>query len=439
VKKSASHEDVSGLQKSAVYRRVTRRLLPCLMVCYVVAYLDRVNVGFAKQALELDLGFSDAVYGLGAGLFFIGYFFFEVPSNMLMHRIGARATITRIMILWGAISGLMAIVTEPWQFYLVRFLLGAAEAGFYPGILLFLTYWFPSARRAKAVAFFVCAQPVAGLIGGPVSGVILASTHTLFGLAGWQWMFIIEAVPAVLLGVVVHLYLDNKPREAKWLTKAEADIIEADLRFDESTAARATGKTSTTFGTIFRNKWIALLTVMVLCQVLGLYGLSFWLPTLVKNVGIDGPIAIGLVSAIPFGLAVVSVILVGRHSDRVAERRWHLAVPFILGAVGLTLSPLLASQPVLGIAAICLAAIGCYTTASQCWTVVPAFMSGAGAAAGIAVVNSIGNLGGFIAPYFIGWTSSATGSTVVGLTGIALTLVLGAVLTLRLPADRVNR
>ncbi|WP_344855507.1 MFS transporter [Amycolatopsis ultiminotia] len=432
-------EGVLEAHKGAIYRRVTRRLMPFLMLCYVVAYLDRINIGFAKSSMELDLGFSDAVYGLGAGLFFIAYFFFEVPSNMLMHRIGARATISRIMILWGIVSGCTALVTQEWQFYLLRLLLGAAEAGFYPGILLLLTYWFPAQRRAKAVAFFVIAIPLSGVLGGPVSGLVIGSTHTLLNLANWQWLFIIEAIPSIVLGVIAYYYLDNRPREAKWLTDAEAGVIEADLRADADKAGSVSGKTVTSFLGTFRNKWVALLSLLVLCQALGIYGLSFWLPTLVTGVGITGPIAIGLFSAIPFGLAIVSIVLTGRNSDRLTERRWHLVVPFTVAAVGLTLSALLTGRPVLGIVAISLAAIGCYTTTSQVWTVVPAFMTGVGAAAGIAVVNSIGNLGGFLAPYFVGATSSATGSPAVGLIGIAGTLLLGAALTLVLPRDRVNR
>ncbi|MFC6051060.1 MFS transporter, partial [Methylobacterium hispanicum] len=312
------------------YTKVFWRLVPFLMLCYVIAYLDRVNVGFAKLQMSQELKFSETVYGLGAGLFFIGYFLFEVPSNVILHRVGARVWIARIMITWGLISGAFMFVNSATSFYIMRFLLGLAEAGFYPGVILYVTSWFPAHRRARVIAVFMSAIPVSGIFGNPLSGWIMDAFNGAYGLSGWQWMFLIEAIPAVLVGAAVFLYLDNRPADAAWLTEAEKAVIERDI------AAEREGKTESphSIATVFRNGRIWFMSLIYFAFVTGQYGLTFWMPTIVKASGIQGNLNIGLVSAIPFLFAVFVMILLGRSADRMRERRWHLIVPALAGSVG---------------------------------------------------------------------------------------------------------
>jgi D-galactonate transporter len=424
-----------AIDRTVMYRRIAWRLIPFLMLCYIAAFLDRVNVGFAKLTMMQDLEFSDAVYGLGAGIFFIGYFLFEVPSNMLMHRIGARATISRIMIIWGVISGCMAFVQTDWQFYVLRFLLGAAEAGFFPGVILFLTYWFPSQRRARFIALFICAIPASGVIGGPLSGWIMETWHSTLGMQGWQWLFILEAIPSVVLGIITIFVLTNKPREAKWLSPGEIDAVEADIAQTEAQKGHGTAHS---FKSVFSNKWVLLLAAIIFCQALGNYAVSFWLPTLIGQAGVKGIFNIGLVSAIPYGLAIVAIVLLGRSSDKRLERRWHVVIAFLAGAIGLTFSALLSQYTFPAMAALCVATMGCYATTALAWNLPPSFTSGAGAAAAIAFINSVGALAGFVSPYFLGVISTSTGSTAIGMYILSGALIIGAVLTLVLPKRRVN-
>ncbi|TIS81896.1 MAG: MFS transporter, partial [Mesorhizobium sp.] len=313
--------------RRTAYSKVFWRIVPFLMLCYVVAYLDRVNIGFAKLQMSADLGFSETVYGLGAGIFFIGYFLFEVPSNVILHKVGARMWIARIMITWGLISAGFMFVTSAPTFYLLRFLLGVAEAGFYPGIILFLTYWYPSHRRAKIIAVFMSAIPVSGILGNPLSGWIMDSFDGAHGLAGWQWMFLIEAVPAVLLGIAVLFFLDNGIRQAKWLSETEKQALEEEIAREERHK-----ESGHSVAGIFRDRRVWLMCLIYFTFVMGQYGLTFWMPTLVKATGITGNFNIGLISAIPFICAVVVMNLFGRSADRHRERRWHLVVPALLGA-----------------------------------------------------------------------------------------------------------
>ena len=415
------------------YRKATLRLIPLLMLCYVAAFLDRVNVGFAKLTMLGDLGFSEAAYGFGAGLFFFGYFLFETPSNLLMHRIGARLTLSRIMILWGLISAAFAFVQTEWHFYVLRFLLGAAEAGFYPGVILYLTYWFPAVRRARVVALFICAIPLAGLIGGPLSGTILAMTHETAGLRGWQWLFLIEALPSLILGLVVLVCLDDSPTKARWLTPEEKAIIANDLRAEIAGSSKAAGLSGVLSGIV------ALLSIIAFCQAIGQYGLSFWLPTLIAQAGVKGPLAIGLFSAIPFGVAIVCMLLTARSSDRRNERRWHLVVPFLIGAFGLAASTLFAGDVTASLIALCVAAAGCYTVTALFWILPPLFLTGVEAAAGIAVINSIGAIAGFVSPFAVGWIRDTTHSTNGGMLATSAFMILGAVLTMLLPTWKARR
>jgi len=425
--------EAAGTIEKRVYRKVFWRIVPFLMLCYVVAYLDRVNVGFAKLQMSQDLGFSEAVFGLGAGIFFVGYFLFEVPSNVILHRVGARMWIARIMITWGIVSAaFMFVPSAPW-FYALRFLLGLAEAGFYPGIILYLTYWYPSHRRAKIIAVFMAAIPVSGIFGNPLSGWIMDAFHESHGLAGWQWMFLIEAIPAVLIGLAVLLVLDNSVREAKWLTDEEKAVIEREI------AADAKGKDSpASLGAVFRDGRVWLSCFIYFAFVSGQYGLTFWMPTLVKATGVSGNLNIGLISAIPFLCAVVAMILFGQSADRRRERRWHLVIPAVMGAIGFVVAAT-ATDTTIAIAFLSLAAAGVLTCAPLFWSLPTAFLHGAAAAAGIAMINSIGNLAGFVSPYAIGLLKDLTGSTEFGMYMLAVMLVLGAAAVLTTPAKLVNR
>lgn len=393
---------VDAVAQSALVR-VRGRLIPFLFVLYLVAYLDRVNVSFAATEMGADLGLTAAAYGLGAGIFFVGYFVFEVPSNLLMRRFGARHWIARILISWGLVSGLTAFVTNEAQFYVVRFLLGVAEAGFFPGIVLYLTYWVPRAERARTMALFLTATAVAGLIGAPISGALL-SMDGFLGLQGWQWLFIIEAIPAIVLGFVVLKVLPDGPHEARWLSAEQRVGLTAVI--EQEAAANPTAEK---LSAAFRSGSVWLLSVLYLAIVIALYGLSLWLPLIVKRDFPDlSPLGLGFVTAIPYLCAVIAMVLVGRSSDRTRERTWHVALPLVAAAVGLVIAGLTGSG--IALAAVCLAAAGIYSALGPFWTLPPAFLRGAAAAAGIAWINSVGNLGGFIGPYTLGrFTDSSWG------------------------------
>jgi D-galactonate transporter len=416
------------------YRKVTWRLVPFLMLCYVVAYLDRVNVGFAKLQMLGDLSFSETVYGLGAGIFFIGYFLFEVPSNVIMHRVGGRIWIARIMITWGMISGLMLFVKLPWHFYTLRFLLGVAEAGFYPGIILYLTYWYPSARRARITALFMAAIPISGIIGGPLSGWIMDRLHGAGGLRGWQAMFLIEAIPSLIMGVAVLVYLDNGIRKAKWLSEPEKVVLERNIAEGEK------GVTAhPSLRAMFADKRIWLMSFIYFCCVMGQYGITFWLPTLIKGAGVKTTLGVGLLTAIPYGVTVAVMILLGRSADRARERRWHLAIPMVFGAAGLIGAALAAGNIALAVACLTVAAAGIISSAPLFWSLPTSFLTGVAAAAGIATINSVGNLAGFVSPYVVGYLKDATHSTVAGSYVLAAVLVVGALTVLTVPKRLVNR
>ena len=409
---------------AATYRKVAWRLLPFLFVCYVVAYLDRVNVGFAKLQMLSDLKFSETAYGLGAGIFFIGYFIFEIPSNLILHRTGARRWIARIMITWGFLSASMMFVTSETMFYVLRFLLGAAEAGFFPGIILYLTYWFPAQQRGRIVALFMTAIAMSGVIGGPLSGWIMTGMAGVNGWAGWQWLFLLEGLPSVFMGVAVLFVLDDSIRGAKWLTTAEKDLLESRIAADQKSQAHLS------VGQTLRDPRVLLLAGLYFCFIMGLYGVSFWLPQLIKGLGVTSLNSIGLLSAIPYGVAAVAMVLVGRSSDAMQERRLHLAVPALLGAAGLALAGAYGSQPVLGMLALTLGTAGVLSVLPVFWTLPTALLGGAGAAAGIALINSVGNLAGFASPYMVGAIKDATGSTTLGMYVLAGSMVLGAALSL---------
>jgi D-galactonate transporter len=419
--------------EDTVYAKVTLRLIPFLFLCYIVAYLDRVNVGFAKLQMQSDLGLSDTVYGIGAGIFFIGYFFFEVPSNLLMRKVGARLWIARIMITWGLVSAATVFTKGAWSFYILRFLLGVAEAGFFPGVILYLTDWYPARRRARVVAWFMMAIAVTGVIGSPLSGGILQAFSKAGGLAGWQWLFLLEAIPSVVVGVAVLFYLDNGVREAKWLADAERQLLLANLESEERT------KRHLSVGQALSNPWILLFSAIYFCISMGLYGIGFWLPQIIKNTGVKDPFGIGLLTAVPYACAAVAMVLASKSSDRSRERRWHFAVAAIAGGLGLLLSTFFPSNVPVALAALSLATAGVLSTFPLSWTMPTAILAGSAAAAGIALVNSIGGLAGFVSPYLVGWIADSTHRLDTGLHVIASFLFLGAILVLTVvPAHLVS-
>jgi D-galactonate transporter len=414
--------ELVSLNEDVVYGKVTRRLIPLLFCCYIVAYLDRVNVGFAKLQMQSDLHLSDTVYGIGAGIFFIGYFFFEIPSNLLMRKVGTRFWIARIMISWGFISAATLFTTGPLTFYGLRFLLGLAEAGFFPGVILYLTDWYPSRRRARIVAWFMMAIAVTGVIGGPLSGWILQSFTKVGGLAGWQWLFLLEGIPSILMGIAVLLYLDNDIREAKWLTENERELLLRNLKGEEQKKAHLS------VGRTLRNPWVLLFSAIYFCISMGLYGVGFWLPQIIKNTGVKNPLGIGLLTSIPYACAAIAMILVGKSSDRSGERRWHFAICALVGGVGLILSTLFPSNVSAAIVMLSIGTAGILSSFPLSWTMPTAMLAGSAAAAGIAMVNSIGGLAGFVSPYLVGWIADATHRLDVGLYVIASCLFLGAFL-----------
>jgi D-galactonate transporter len=419
--------------ETRTYAKVTARLLPFLFLCYVAAYLDRVNVGFAKLQMLNDLQFSETIYGLGAGIFFIGYFFFEVPSNIIMHRVGGRVWIARIMITWAILSAATLFVTTPLMFYVIRFFLGVAEAGFFPGIVLYLTYWFPAKRRSRMNALFMIGIPVAGVIGGPLSGWIMRALSGVYGLASWQWLFLLEAVPSAILGVVTLFYLPNSIRGSKWLSDEEKRVLEENIAQDN------TGKQDHSLARVFGNGKVWLMAAIYFCCMMGLYGVGFYLPTLIKAAGVKDTLDVGLLTAIPYGCAVVAMLLVAKSADRTRERRWHFAISSALGGLGLFLSTVYGDNVMLAMAALSLGTAGLLATMPVFWTYPSAILGGTAAAAGIAMINSVGNLAGFVSPSIIGWMKDVTQSTNAGMYVVAGALFVGAVLSLLQPPAVVNR
>jgi MFS family permease len=402
-----------------LYRKVSWRLLPFLLVCYILAYLDRVNVGFAKLGMQVDLGLSDAVYGLGAGIFFLGYVLFEVPSNLYLARVGVRRTISRIMVLWGLASMAMMFVQGPWSFYALRFLLGVFEAGFAPGMLFYLTRWYPAERRAQIMAIVLLAGPVANIIGGPLSAWLIATFHGDAGLSGWQWMALIEGFPAVLFGVVAFFYLTDRVEDARWLNQDERQRIVAALDVPGD-------RGEPSFAAIARSPRIYAYGFVYYCLISGLYTVSFWLPTLLRDSGIEDISTIGWLSVLPYLAAVVAMLGNARSSDRRGERRWHVTIPAGAGAIGLAIAAL-AGDVTIALLGIGLATLATYAAYAVFWTVPSAALKGTAAAGGIALINSIGAFGGFVSPALIGFAKEATGSLTSGLLIMAALLATGAV------------
>jgi D-galactonate transporter len=416
------------------YAKVTLRLIPLLFLCYVLSYLDRVNVGFAKLEMLGDLKLSDTAYGLGAGLFFIGYFLFEIPSNLILHRVGARKWIARIMVSWGLVSAATMLVTTPAMFYVMRFLLGVAEAGFFPGVILYLTYWYPAARRGRITALFMTAVPLSGVIGGPLSGWILERFDGVHGMAAWRWLFLIEGLPTALLGIGVLFALTDGIDEARWLSSDDKRLLRHNLEADEPSLV------SHSFRDALRDGRVWLLSLVYFGVVMGVYGVGFWLPSLVKATGVEGALHIGLLSAIPYAAASVGMVLLGWSADRFRERRRHLAASCLIGAIGLVASALHASHTAAALVALTLACAGIMAALPLFWSLPTAFLGGAAAAGGIALINSLGNLAGFASPYMVGFVKDLTASTDVAIYALALCLTMSAILVIvGAPSRLVNR
>jgi D-galactonate transporter len=422
---SAADSDVA----SVTIRKVSRRLVPFLILCYFIAYLDRVNVGFAALTMNKDLGFSPLVYAWGAGIFFIGYFLLEVPSNVILERVGARRWIARIMLTWGVLSSAMALIWNESSFLVLRFLLGAAEAGFFPGIILYLTYWFPAEHRARITGAFMVAIPVSSVIGAPVSGLILGLDGVL-GLRGWQWLFLLEGIPSVLLGFVVLAYLTDRPAQATWLTPQERAWLTAQLDRERQTREALH---RFTLGEALRHPRVLALALVYFGIVAANYGLSLWLPQIVKGFGLTN-FETGLVTAVPYAFGAIAMVLWGLHSDRTTERTWHVVLPALAAAIGLAASAYIGS-PFLTMAALCVAGIGIFAALPTFWTLPTALLSGTAAAGGIALINSVGNLSGFAGPYLVGWIKEATGDFSMGLLALAVAPLVSAVVALWLGHD----
>ena len=417
--------------------KVMRRLIPFLILCYFVAYLDRVNVSFAKLQMNQALGFSEAAFGLGAGLFFIAYFLFEVPSNLFLERVGARIWIARIMISWGIVSAAFAFipsisaaigVSYEAVFYTLRLLLGACEAGFFPGIVFYLTLWFPAVYRARVVSYFMLAIPISSIVGSPISGMLLNLTG--WGLEGWQWLFILEALPSILVGLGVFFYLTDFPRQATWLQRDEIAWLENVQATEKSNKERVEHLSLLQSLTDIR---ILMCALVYFCLNAASYGVAFFLPTIIKGFGVSDT-QTGLLAALPFIFGGIGMVLLGRHSDRKMERKGHVAVALLMAAIGIGLSGLV-SNPIIIMALLCFAQIGVSSVPPMFWPLPASFLTGASAAAGIAAINSLGNLSGFAGPFAMGYLKDLTGDFTLGLLLLAGFAIVGAAVVMSLRID----
>jgi ACS family tartrate transporter-like MFS transporter len=421
-------------QRQLVIARVTRRLIPFAFICYVIAYIDRVNIGFAARELQRDLGLTATQYGIGAGLFFLGYCLFEVPSNLILERVGARRWIARIMIGWGLVSMATMFITDVASFYTARVVLGIAEAGFFPGIVLYLTYWIPAAERARTNALFMAAAPVSVIVGAPLSQALL-SLDGRMGLAGWQWLFLLEGLPAVILGLFALRVFTDRPEQADWLPPADRAWLSRTMA--EERAVRKTIGHASVFRSLTSGR-VWLLCAVYLMNTSVTYGIFLWLPRMLQDAAGSSGFAVSALTTIPFMAALVAMVLVGRHSDRTGERKMHVAACAITAAVGLLLAVAFRNNLWLLVLSFTICQIGQRSVMSVFWAIPPMLLGGTGAAAGIGLINAIGNLGGFFGPTMMGWLRDVTGGYTGGLLVLTAALIIEAalVLSLRLPAPR---
>ncbi|PHN69478.1 MFS transporter permease [Pseudomonas syringae] len=426
---ATSTHEVGDAEGNHVYRRITLRLIPFIFICYLFNYLDRVNVGFAKLQMLDALSFSETVYGLGAGIFFIGYVLCGLPSNLALNRFGPRRWIGLMMITWGIFSTCLLFVTTPVEFYVLRFLTGMAEAGFFPGIVLYLSRWYPNQRHGRIMALFMSAIPVSGLLGGPFSGWIL--NHFAAGqggMAGWQWMFLIQGLPTVALGVLAFFVLCDKVEDAHWLTPEQRQRVKTDITYDELNRP-VQGKSSV--ASVLTMPFIWVLGFIYFCIQSGVYAINFWLPSIIKNLGFSDALVIGWISAVPYLMAGVFMLLVGRSADLRNERRWHLVVPMLMGATGLIIAANFATVPLIAILGLTIATMSALTSLPMFWPLPTALLSASVAAGGLALINSIGQMAGFLSPYLVGWIKDQTGSTTLALYSLAALTIVGSLVALR--------
>lgn len=411
-----------SLAEAALYRKVTLRIVPLIIACFIAAYLDRVNISFAKLQMQAEIGLSEAAYGLGASVFFIGYLLFEIPSNAILVRVGARRWIARIMISWGIASAAMMFVRDETWFYVLRFLLGAMEAGFVPGVLYFYTQWFPAERRGRMNNLFFGAIALCGIIGGPISGGILKYMDGVHGMPGWQWLFLIEGIPSVVLGVMVMMLLNDRIEDAKWLTSDEkrmlSDALARDPKVDSTHSFTDALKRPVTY----------LFSLIYFGLCMGIYGLLFWMPQLIKTAGTADPLLIGLISMLPYIAAIIGTVLLGRSSDRTGERRWHLTLCAVAGAAGYALCAAYENSTLLLVLGLSIAATGIIASFGIFWMFPARVLTGMAAAAGLAMINSLGQFGGILAPYMVGKVKDVTGNASMGLYAIALACAVTALL-----------
>lgn len=421
-------QPTSSFEK-AVYAKATRRIIPFLFLCYVFAYIDRVNIGFAKLQMQANIGISDAVYGFGAGIFFLGYFLFEIPCNLMLQRIGAKRWLGPIMIIWGVVSGCQMFITGPGTLYGIRFLLGVVESGFFPGVILYLTFWYPRKYRAKMIAAFMTAVPLSGVFGGPISGWILGAMSHVEGLHGWQWLFVFEAIPSIVAGVLTTYFLDDGPQTAKWLKEDERSLLLQRLR-EEEELKRAETPGHSSLADAFRSPKVWALCFIYFGTVMVNYGISFWLPQIVKDTLSKNVFHIGLLTAIPWAAAAIAMVVVGHHSDKTGERRWHIAGPAIVCSIAFALSALPGVPGPVGLLLLTLATAGIASAYSTFWALPATILSGTAASAGIAWVNSVGNLAGYLSPYLVGVIRDKSHSMFWALLMLSFCGLFSAVLTL---------
>jgi ACS family phthalate transporter-like MFS transporter len=428
-------DDVMHTEHEAarLYRKIAIRIVPLLLICYIISYLDRVNLSFAKLHFLPDLGLSEAVYGIAAALFYVTYVLFEVPSNLYMQRVGVRATLVRIMLIWGAVTMAMSLITTPNQLYIARLVLGAAEAGFFPGVILYLSFWFPSAYRARITSLFIMGIPISGMIGGPLAGWIMHDLAGNHGMKGWQLLFLYEGLPPILLGLFAFFYLNDRVSDAKWLSNREKAIVLGNLRAEQRMKETFTQSQKIPMLKDFR-VYAAILAYFAICCGTG--AMSFWMPTLIKGLDISDVRIIGWLSAIPYLTATVGLWIIGRHSDRTGERRWHVACCLIASAIGFSLLGSANGNAPLTISLLALAATGLYGAVSVFWSIPTAYFSKTSAAGGIALVSSMGCIGGFASTVFIGWIKGFTGSVGMAMGAVGVIMVIGAlVLLIAYPAS----